>query len=218
MQWFKGNYYRQVTKKTQQLLRFQRRPTLASEDCQSRNLVVQFLVFSYFSESINKHICEGLIVNTQCIQKFWESFKLRGSCKLLMSELREVTPVTFFFSPEALEIHGSFTWLGQTQYKLQLKSQEVYSLQLKACFVHTGVYNLGTPRVFAKLADQVTLFETSQQNSMPALIIINNIWPLLKNHTKRQNKWDSFLILLVDILLQFFEIAPQTSNLLLEIV
>ncbi|KAJ7395334.1 Trafficking protein particle complex subunit 8 [Pitangus sulphuratus] len=78
-------------------------------------------------------------------------------------------------SSEALEIHGSFTWLGQTQYKLQLKGQEVYSLQLKACFVHTGVYNLGTPRVFAKLADQVTLFETSQQNSMPALIIINNI-------------------------------------------
>ncbi|XP_038622420.1 trafficking protein particle complex subunit 8 isoform X2 [Tachyglossus aculeatus] len=78
-------------------------------------------------------------------------------------------------SPESLEIHGSFTWLGQTQYKLQLKSQEIYSLQLKACFVHTGVYNLGTPRVFAKLADQVTLFETSQQNSMPALIIINNI-------------------------------------------
>ncbi|XP_067402268.1 trafficking protein particle complex subunit 8 isoform X7 [Emydura macquarii macquarii] len=78
-------------------------------------------------------------------------------------------------SPEALEIHGSFTWLGQTQYKLQLKSQEVCSLQLKACFVRTGVYNLGTPRVFAKLADQVTLFETSQQNSMPALIIINNI-------------------------------------------
>uniref|UniRef100_A0A674IBZ2 Trafficking protein particle complex subunit 8 n=1 Tax=Terrapene triunguis TaxID=2587831 RepID=A0A674IBZ2_9SAUR len=78
-------------------------------------------------------------------------------------------------SPEALEIHGSFTWLGQTQYKLQLKSQEVYSLQLKACFVRTGVYNLGTHRVFAKLADQVTLFETSQQNSMPALIIISNI-------------------------------------------
>ncbi|XP_059265391.1 trafficking protein particle complex subunit 8 isoform X3 [Mustela nigripes] len=78
-------------------------------------------------------------------------------------------------SPEALEIHGSFTWLGQTQYKLQLKSQEIHSLQLKACFVHTGVYNLGTPRVFAKLSDQVTVFETSQQNSMPALIIINNV-------------------------------------------
>ncbi|XP_006150631.1 trafficking protein particle complex subunit 8 isoform X2 [Tupaia chinensis] len=78
-------------------------------------------------------------------------------------------------SPESLEIHGSFTWLGQTQYKLHLKSQEIHSLQLKACFVHTGVYNLGTPRVFAKLSDQVTVFETSQQNSMPALIIINNV-------------------------------------------
>nr|XP_030732348.1 trafficking protein particle complex subunit 8 isoform X6 [Globicephala melas] len=78
-------------------------------------------------------------------------------------------------SPEALEIHGSFTWLGQTQYKLHLKSQELHSLQLKACFVHTGVYNLGTPRVFAKLSDQVTVFETSQQSSMPALIIINNV-------------------------------------------
>ncbi|XP_036275711.1 trafficking protein particle complex subunit 8 isoform X5 [Pipistrellus kuhlii] len=78
-------------------------------------------------------------------------------------------------SPESLEVHGSFTWLGQTQYKLRLKSEEMHSLQLKACFVHTGVYNLGTPRVFAKLSDQVTVFETSQQNSMPALIIINNV-------------------------------------------
>ncbi|XP_007439490.1 trafficking protein particle complex subunit 8 isoform X3 [Python bivittatus] len=78
-------------------------------------------------------------------------------------------------SPEALETHGSFTWLGQTQYKLQLKAHEISSLQLKACFVHTGVYNLGTPRIFAKLSNQVTLFETSQQNSVPALIIINGI-------------------------------------------
>ncbi|XP_069813763.1 trafficking protein particle complex subunit 8 isoform X2 [Dendropsophus ebraccatus] len=77
--------------------------------------------------------------------------------------------------PEALEIHGSFTWLGQTQYKLQLKSHEVFSLKLNACFVHTGIYNLGTPRVFAKLANQVTLFETSQQSAMPALIVINNV-------------------------------------------
>lgn len=89
-------------------------------------------------------------------------------------------PFSSFLSPEALEIHGSFTWLGQTQYKLQLKSEEIHTLQLKACFVHTGVYNLGTPRVFAKLSDQVTVFETSQQNSMPALIIINNVWQLAK--------------------------------------
>lgn len=161
------------------------------------------------------------MTDTQCILKSWENLRLKESCKLVcMVQIQRNNFVTFFFSPEALEVHGSFTWLGQTQYKLQLKSQEVYSLQLKACFVHTGVYNLGTPRVFAKLADQVTLFETSQQNSMPALIIINNIWPLpkKKNHTKRQIKWDSFLILLVDILLQFLEIAPQTSNLLLKIV
>ncbi|XP_053322339.1 trafficking protein particle complex subunit 8 isoform X2 [Spea bombifrons] len=77
-------------------------------------------------------------------------------------------------SPESLEIHGSFTWLGQTQYKSQLKSHQVFSLQLQACFIHTGIYNLGTPRVFAKLANQVTLFETNQQSSMPALIVINN--------------------------------------------
>ncbi|XP_070603795.1 trafficking protein particle complex subunit 8 isoform X2 [Erythrolamprus reginae] len=78
-------------------------------------------------------------------------------------------------SPETLEIHGSFTWLGQTQYKLQLKAYEVSNLQLKACFVHPGVYNLGTPRIFIKLSHQVTLIETSQQNSVPALIIINSI-------------------------------------------
>ncbi|RXM36263.1 Trafficking protein particle complex subunit 8 [Acipenser ruthenus] len=78
-------------------------------------------------------------------------------------------------SPETLEVHGSFTWLGQTQFKLQLKAQEIHKLQLKACFIHAGVYNLGTPRVFAKLTDQGSMCETSQQNSMPALIIINNI-------------------------------------------
>ncbi|XP_048385356.1 trafficking protein particle complex subunit 8 isoform X2 [Stegostoma tigrinum] len=78
-------------------------------------------------------------------------------------------------SPEMLEIHGSFTWLGQTQYKIQLKGQEVYTVPLKACFVHAGVYNLGTPRVFARLADQNVQCETSQQNSTPALIIINNM-------------------------------------------
>ncbi|XP_067834095.1 trafficking protein particle complex subunit 8 isoform X1 [Heptranchias perlo] len=78
-------------------------------------------------------------------------------------------------SPEMLEVHGSFTWLGQTQYKIQLKGLEVHTVSLKACFVHAGVYNLGSPRIFAKLADQNVQCETSQQNSTPALIIINNI-------------------------------------------
>ncbi|XP_030627533.1 trafficking protein particle complex subunit 8 isoform X2 [Chanos chanos] len=78
-------------------------------------------------------------------------------------------------SPESLEVHGSFTWLGQTQYKLQLQAQEVHRLPLKACFFQAGVYNLGTPRVFAKLAQTGTMCETSQQSAMPALIIINSI-------------------------------------------
>ncbi|XP_069778658.1 trafficking protein particle complex subunit 8 isoform X2 [Narcine bancroftii] len=78
-------------------------------------------------------------------------------------------------SPEMLEVHGSFSWLGQTQYKIHLKGQEVHTVPLKACFVHAGVYNLSTPRVFAKLADQSVQCETSQQNSTPALIIINNM-------------------------------------------
>ncbi|KAL1022685.1 hypothetical protein UPYG_G00031010 [Umbra pygmaea] len=77
-------------------------------------------------------------------------------------------------SPESLEVHGSFTWLGQTQYKLQLRAQEVMRVPLRACFLHAGVYNLGTPRVFAKLADQGAMCETSQQTATPALIIINN--------------------------------------------
>ncbi|XP_018603460.2 trafficking protein particle complex subunit 8 isoform X3 [Scleropages formosus] len=78
-------------------------------------------------------------------------------------------------SPETLEIHGSFTWLGQTQYKLPLKAQEVHKLQLTACFIHAGVYNLGTHRVFAKIANQDSTCEASQQSSMPALIVVNSI-------------------------------------------
>ncbi|KAI5619859.1 trafficking protein particle complex subunit 8 isoform X1 [Silurus asotus] len=78
-------------------------------------------------------------------------------------------------SPESLEVHGAFTWLGQTQYKLQLRPQEVHQLSLKACFFQAGVYNLGTARVFAKLAQSGTLCETSQQSAMPALIIINSV-------------------------------------------
>lgn len=79
-------------------------------------------------------------------------------------------------SPESLEVHGAFTWLGQTQYKLQLRPQEVHQLSLKACFFQAGVYNLGTARIFAKLAQSGTMCETSQQSAMPALIIINSVW------------------------------------------
>ncbi|XP_076583417.1 trafficking protein particle complex subunit 8 isoform X2 [Chaetodon auriga] len=77
-------------------------------------------------------------------------------------------------SPESLEVHSSFTWVGQTQYKLQLKPQEVLCLTLRACFLQAGVYNLNTPRVFAKPAERGGMCETSQQTASPALIVINN--------------------------------------------
>uniref|UniRef100_A0A3Q1EDQ8 Trafficking protein particle complex subunit 8 n=1 Tax=Acanthochromis polyacanthus TaxID=80966 RepID=A0A3Q1EDQ8_9TELE len=84
-------------------------------------------------------------------------------------------------SPESLEVHSSFAWVGQTQYNLQLKPQEVLGLSLQACFLRAGVYNLNTPQVFAKPSEQSAMRETSQQTASPALIIINNTceacWP-----------------------------------------
>ncbi|XP_034091106.1 trafficking protein particle complex subunit 8 isoform X3 [Gymnodraco acuticeps] len=77
-------------------------------------------------------------------------------------------------SPESVEVHSSFTWVGQTQHHLQLRPQEVLCLTLQACFLQPGVYNLNTPRVFAKLTDQGAMCETSQQTASPALIIINS--------------------------------------------
>ncbi|XP_058494315.1 trafficking protein particle complex subunit 8 isoform X2 [Solea solea] len=77
-------------------------------------------------------------------------------------------------SPDSVDVHNSFTWVGQSQYKLQLKPRQLLCLTLRACFLHAGVYNLNTPRVLAKPAAQTVLSETSQQTSGPALIIINN--------------------------------------------
>ncbi|XP_072246347.1 trafficking protein particle complex subunit 8 isoform X2 [Leuresthes tenuis] len=77
-------------------------------------------------------------------------------------------------SSESLEVHSSFAWVGQSQYKLPLRPQEVVSLALQACFFRAGVYNLNTPRVFAKPAEQSAVCESSQQTASPALIIIKN--------------------------------------------
>lgn len=77
-------------------------------------------------------------------------------------------------SPESLEVHSSFAWVGQSQYKLQLKPKEVLCLTLQACFLQAGVYNLNTPRVFAKPSEQSTMCETSQQTATPALIVISD--------------------------------------------
>ncbi|XP_041862305.1 trafficking protein particle complex subunit 8 [Melanotaenia boesemani] len=76
--------------------------------------------------------------------------------------------------PDSVEVYSSFAWVGQSQYKLNLRPQEVLSLALRACFFRAGVYNLNTPRVFAKPAEQSAMCESSQQTASPALIIINN--------------------------------------------
>ncbi|XP_040926107.1 trafficking protein particle complex subunit 8 isoform X2 [Betta splendens] len=78
-------------------------------------------------------------------------------------------------SPESLEVHSSFSWVGQTQYKLHLKPQEMLCVTLRACFFKAGVYNLNTSRIFARPAGQGAMCQTSQQTASPALIIINNI-------------------------------------------
>ncbi|XP_075997687.1 trafficking protein particle complex subunit 8 isoform X2 [Genypterus blacodes] len=87
----------------------------------------------------------------------------------VLIDLRHKSP-----SSESLEVHSAFTWVGQTQYKLKLKAQEVTSLALQACFLQAGVYNLNTPRVYARVAEQAAVCESSQQTASPALIIITN--------------------------------------------
>lgn len=77
-------------------------------------------------------------------------------------------------SSEGPEILSSFTWAGQTRYKLQLKPQEMLTVTLRACFLQAGVYNLNTPRILAKPAQQDVACQTSQQSASPALIIINS--------------------------------------------
>lgn len=69
---------------------------------------------------------------------------------------------------------GSFTWVGQSQFKLQLEPEQVWCLSLRACFLQAGVYNLNTARVFAQPSEQAAMSEKSQQTATPALIIINN--------------------------------------------
>lgn len=79
-----------------------------------------------------------------------------------------------FLSPECVEAPGPFAWVGQSRYRLQLEPEEVLRLPLRACFLQAGVYNLNTPRVFAKPSEQAAVCERSQQTAAPALIIITN--------------------------------------------
>lgn len=84
--------------------------------------------------------------------------------------------VCVVFSPESPDVPSSFTWVGQSQYRLQLQPEEVVCLTLRACFLQPGVYNLNTPRVFARPTEQAAMCENNQQMATPALIIINKAW------------------------------------------
>uniref|UniRef100_A0A8C5ECD4 Trafficking protein particle complex 8 n=1 Tax=Gouania willdenowi TaxID=441366 RepID=A0A8C5ECD4_GOUWI len=91
-----------------------------------------------------------------------------------MAHVDAIIDLRHYSSSETQEVHSSFAWVGQSQYKLQLKPQEVMCLSLQACFLQAGVYNLSTPRVFAKPTEHGAMSETSQQTAGPALIIINS--------------------------------------------
>lgn len=84
--------------------------------------------------------------------------------------------VCVVFSPESPDAPSSFTWVGQSQYRLHLQPEEVVCLTLRACFLQPGVYNLNTPRVFARPTEQAAMCENNQQMATPALIIINKAW------------------------------------------
>uniref|UniRef100_H3CNW1 Trafficking protein particle complex subunit 8 n=1 Tax=Tetraodon nigroviridis TaxID=99883 RepID=H3CNW1_TETNG len=78
-------------------------------------------------------------------------------------------------SPEPAEVASSFTWVGQSCYRLQLEPEQVWRLSLRACFLQAGVYNLNTPRVLARPSEQASLSHSSQPAATPALIVINDL-------------------------------------------
>lgn len=73
---------------------------------------------------------------------------------------------------ESAELCGPFSWVGKTQYKVQLKPEEVLRLPLRACFFQAGVYDLNRSRVLVKPADVDAQCESVQQTNCPALIVI----------------------------------------------
>ncbi|XP_057698000.1 trafficking protein particle complex subunit 8 isoform X2 [Corythoichthys intestinalis] len=67
----------------------------------------------------------------------------------------------------------SFTWVGQTRYKLTLGPRGTHRLQLRACFLRPGVYNINTPAVRAAPASPAAQYDqVAQRNGGPALVVI----------------------------------------------
>ncbi|XP_077439966.1 trafficking protein particle complex subunit 8 isoform X3 [Vanacampus margaritifer] len=80
-------------------------------------------------------------------------------------------------SSESSEFACSFTWVGQTGYRLALCPHQTRRLQLRACFLGPGVYNMNTHAVCAALAPPrhgQAQAEVEQHGAGPALIVITD--------------------------------------------
>uniref|UniRef100_A0A3Q2XN36 Trafficking protein particle complex subunit 8 n=1 Tax=Hippocampus comes TaxID=109280 RepID=A0A3Q2XN36_HIPCM len=80
-------------------------------------------------------------------------------------------------SSEWSECACSFAWVGQTRYRLSLCPRQTRHLELRACFLAPGVYNINTHGVCAAPAprqdgDSATQAEVAQHSAGPALIVI----------------------------------------------
>ncbi|XP_061153849.1 trafficking protein particle complex subunit 8-like [Syngnathus typhle] len=84
-------------------------------------------------------------------------------------------------SSEWSECACSFTWVGQTRYRLALCPRQTRHLELQACFLMPGVYNINTHAVCAAPCldghhrdDANAQTEVAQHGAGPALIVITD--------------------------------------------
>ncbi|XP_077391270.1 trafficking protein particle complex subunit 8 isoform X2 [Festucalex cinctus] len=83
---------------------------------------------------------------------------------------------------DSMEFSRSFTWVGQTRYRVTLGPGQTRHLQLRACFLGPGVYNIGTHAVCAaalapphdRRRGDGGQPEVAQQRAGPALIVITD--------------------------------------------
>ncbi|XP_061634828.1 LOW QUALITY PROTEIN: trafficking protein particle complex subunit 8 [Phyllopteryx taeniolatus] len=82
-------------------------------------------------------------------------------------------------SSESGECACCFAWVGQSRYTLALCPRETRRLQLRACFLAPGVYNINTHAVSAaparrKRDDDAAPPEVAQHGAGPALVVITD--------------------------------------------
>ncbi|XP_061681125.1 trafficking protein particle complex subunit 8 isoform X2 [Syngnathoides biaculeatus] len=82
-------------------------------------------------------------------------------------------------SSESGEGARGFAWVGQSHYKLALCPRETRRLELRACFLAPGVYNINTHAVSAaparrKRDEDAARAEVAQRGAGPALVVITD--------------------------------------------